>query len=118
MTAAQQTVTITSGESLSTVVDLRHHVLAGIVLPSSWTAANITFAAAAGDQDGTDNGTFQAVYDADGNELEVTAAASRHVVLAPSATAGIGWLKLRSGTSGTPVNQGADRTLVLILTGD
>jgi hypothetical protein len=112
---AQIEVTIANGASQSSEVDLRNLLLCGIVMPADWTAANLTFLGAAGAQDGVnDIGLYQDVYDADGTELNVTAASDRHIVVSPSAFAGIQYLKVRSGTTGTPVNQGAARTLYLV----
>lgn len=103
-------VKIASGASESGVLDLHDQVIVAIVVPDEWTAANITFLAS-----NRVDGTFDPVYDAAGTELEVTAAASRHIVLAPDSTRSFRFLKLRSGTAGTPVNQGADRTLRVAL---
>ena len=58
------------------------------------------------------------MYDADGTELTVTVAASRHVALAPDGLRSARWLKLRSGTAGSPVNQGADRVIGVALAYD
>lgn len=103
-------VKIASGQSLSGVVDLRGWTITAIEVPSSWTAANITLAASA-----TEGGTFVPVYDASGTELEVTAAASRFIVVAPDATRAIEFVKIRSGTSSAGVNQAGDRVLTLHL---
>jgi len=107
-------VNIASGSSLSGEVLLDNSVPRGkrlfaIVMPSSWTAANLTFQASI---DGT---TYNNLYDYNGSEVTVTAAASRYIVLDPLTFAGVAGVKIRSGTSGTPVNQGADRTLTLVV---
>lgn len=109
-------VTILSGASQSDVIDCQMFVPVALLMPASWTAATITFLAAFDDEE--DGGTFRPVYDADGTELAVTVAASRHVVLAPDALRSARWLKLRSGTSGSPVNQGADRVIGVALATD
>lgn len=111
---AQIELTIANGAAVSNGAALRDLLVCGIIMPSAWTAANLTFKGAAGTQDGVTAGTYQDVYDADGTELNVTAAASRHIVVSPSAFAGIQYLQVRSGTTGTPVNQGAARTLYLV----
>lgn len=103
---------IANGESQSNVVDLEMYVLCGIHMPAGWTAAAITFLAGHENEDGGTD--YLPIYDTTGSEVSVTTAAGRHVVIAPSVFAGVRWLKLRSGTSGTPVNQGADRTLHLV----
>jgi hypothetical protein len=111
------TVTIASGASLSGAAHIgfalsgggSRGTLVGIQMPSAWTAASLTFQAS---NDGT---TFTNLYDAAGNEVSVTTDASRWIALDPADFAGITHLKVRSGTSGTAVNQGADRVLTLIV---
>ncbi len=61
------------------------------------------------------DGTYVDVYDVEEAELEITADASRFLALDPVNFWSINYLKVRSGTSGTPVNQGADRTLKLMV---
>ena len=77
-------------------------------MPFAWTAADLTF------QVSTDNGvTYQNVYEEDGSEYVVTADASRFIAIAnlPRVDA----VKVRSGTSGTAVNQVSARTLTLFI---
>src|SRR5712692_5814070 len=102
-------VTISNGAALSPAVDLTQYSLVGLVMPSGWTAANLTF------QGSADNNNFFDVYDS-GSEVNVgSAAASRYIVFNPTAFAGLRFLKVRSGTGATPVNQGADRIITLVL---
>lgn len=104
------TAVIASGASLSGAVDLRGVVLVGVNMPADWTAADLTFQATH-----EEAGTYQNVFDADDAEVTVQAAEDRYIVLEPAKYAGIRFLKVRSGTSGTPVNQAAARTLVLLV---
>lgn len=77
-------------------------------MPSSWTAADLTF------QVSTDNGTtYQNVYEEDGSEYVVTADASRFIAI--TGLPRVDAIKVRSGTSGTAVAQGAARTLTLFV---
>ena len=101
---------IANGASLSGVVELGDSRLFAVQMPTAWTAGNLTFQVS---DDGTD---FYDLYDSDGSEVVVTAGgASRVIQLTnPARYLGLRWLKVRSGTTGTPVNQGAERTLVLI----
>lgn len=99
--------TIANGASLSDAVDLGGKLLGGILMPAAWTAANLTFQASA------DGVTYGNVYDAVGDEYTVTAAASRFIALDPSMFSGAQYVKVRSGTAGSPVNQGAARVIVL-----
>lgn len=61
---------------------------------------------------------FRDVYDADGGSVAATVAASRHVVMAPDGLRSARWLRLRSGTSGTPVAQTPGRTIGVVLVTD
>jgi hypothetical protein len=106
------TVTIANGESLSAAGDLGPACLSAILMPASWTAADLTFQ---GSVDGT---TFFNLYQSDnaGNDAEylVGADASRIIVVPLADWAGIRFLKVRSGTAGSPVAQGAARVLTLL----
>lgn len=101
-------VTIDAGSALSAAVDLDGVALVGIQMPASWTAANLTFQVSA------DGVTYADLYNQSGSEVVVTAAANRYIALDPTLFQGIRRLKIRSGTSGTPVNQAASRTLLLV----
>lgn len=96
----------------STAVNLEGWNLVGIVMPTSdWTAADLTFQVGFG---GT-SPSYHNLYGPDGGEYTVSAAADRFIHLDPADFAGIGSIKIRSGTSGTAVAQAAARTLYLIV---
>jgi len=110
-----KTVTISNATSLSGAVSVGHMAIAGVIVPSAWTAAAITFQAVLAD--GT---TYGNVFDetAEVSIASGSVAANNVVMLSQAAREklrGLNSVKLRSGTSGTPVNQGADRTIRLIL---
>lgn len=128
MAEAQQTVTsgsprvvtatIASGASLSDamLVDGR---LAGILIPVAWTAAAITFSVSV---DGTTYFDFWTVGDGTSAEAivasaNVPTAATRWIGLTFANMIGVKFVKLRSGTSASPVNQGAARSIGLVLAG-
>jgi len=107
-----KTVTILSGTSLSGEVILGSHRIVAIIMPAAWTAANLTFQAAA-----VSGGTFQDIYDDAGTEVSVTAAQARSIPVS-SVLKQIGqfeYIKIRSGTVGVPVAQAADRVIILVL---
>lgn len=107
-----KTATIASGATgLSDAIDLEGYQLAAIIMPDTWVAANISYLAAA-----ESGGTYKPVYSS-GIEVSdtvvqatVASCADNALALAP-----LRFIKLRSGTAGTPVNQTADRVLTLIL---
>lgn len=103
-------VLIANGTSLSALIEIGAGELVGIIVPNGWTAANLSFQ---GSVDGTN---FFNLYDNFGAEIGVTVPVLTGCFLAwdPSVKAPI-YLKIRSGTLGTPVNQGADRTLTAVI---
>lgn len=103
-----KTAVIASGASLSGAVDLGGRKLVAIVMPGTWDAAGLTFQAS---PDGTN---FFNVYDG-ATERGLTAAASYYSALNIADWVGIRWIKVRSGTAGSAVNQTAERTLTLVV---
>lgn len=104
----QQSATIASGGSLSSAIDIGNAKLVGIQMPSSWTAASLTFQAS------YDGLTYADLYD-NGTERAYTVSSSRFLALNVADWLGVRWLKIRSGTSAAPTNQGADRSIKLVL---
>lgn len=107
---------IASGQSLSAAANLGKWSLVGIVMPSSWSAAALSFQAS------PDGGvTFYELYYLSGlasTEYVITApAASQWIQLDPAQWRGINVLKVRSGTAGTPVAQTGGATLTLVCRG-
>jgi len=100
-------VVIAAAGSLSAAQNLGGRVVTGIFMPATWTAASLTFQASA------DNVTFVDMH-VDGAEYVATADASIYIVLAADNWLGVNFLKVRSGTSATPVAQAAERTLTLM----
>lgn len=82
--------------------------LLAVQMPAAWTAAVLTLQAS------RDGATWVDVYDRFGAEVTLQAASSRRIVVEPSLIAGVEYLRLRSGTAASPVNQGADRDVVLL----
>lgn len=106
-------VTIANNESLSDGVKLYGNTLIGIIMPASWTAAVLSF------QGSVDGGTtYYDLYDSTGTEKTVaTVGTSRIIMLPPQDWFAIDAIKVRSGTTGSAVNQGGARTIQLILAG-
>lgn len=101
--------TIANGASLSGVVHLGVERLFALQMPSAWTTADLTF------QGSYDGSTYADVYDEFGSEVTVSAGASRFIILDPAKFLGLQKLKIRSGTTGAAVNQGAERTIRAIV---
>lgn len=100
-------VTISNGTSLSPQIALGDSALAGISMPAAWDAAAITV------QVSTDGATFQEMQSISA-VVSIAAAAGQYIALDTAIWRGINLIKLRSGTSGAPVNQTADRALILV----
>jgi hypothetical protein len=101
------TVVIENGGSLSGAVDLGGRKLVALILPDAWTAASLTFQ---GSVDGTN---FFNVYDGP-TERQLTVAANYYSALNIADWVGFRWIKVRSGTAGSAVNQAAERTLTVV----
>ena len=109
-------VTISSGASLSGAFDTGATTstakIVGFIMPAAWTAADLTF------QGSDDNTTFNDVYDDNDAEVTVQAAQARAIGLrndAQQLLSSFRYLKIRSGTTGTPVTQTPARTIVALL---
>lgn len=101
-------VVIASGASLSAGTPLAGYVLCGFYMPATWTAASMTFQAS------DDGVTFGDIYFG-GSELSYDVAGGQYVAVEPSQFMGVRHLKVRSGASGAGVNQGADRSIKLMV---
>ncbi len=108
--AVPSAAVIAASASLSGAIDCEDTRISRIQIPSAWTTANITF------QTSVDGVTYADLYDSFGVEYVVTAAASREIILPLADFLGIRFLKIRSGTTGTPVTQSAARSLPIMLT--
>ena len=101
--------TILNTASLSAAVELDGHSVERIIMPAAWTAADLTFQVS--DDGGT---TFQNLYWDWGAEFVIDAAVATTIELSPFCKlSNIDQLKVRSGTSGVPVAQAADRIIRL-----
>ena len=107
------TVTIAAGASTSSTIPLGAGVrqLAGLQMPAAWTAAALAYE---GSRDGTAWGPI--FYGAEEyNQLAAEgAAADARVTLDPLAFGDWPYVRVRSGPSTLRVNQGAERTLVVL----
>lgn len=98
--------TITTGHSLSDSVNLEETRLSAIAMPSAWTTANLSI------QVYTENGWRNLYYD--DVEYVITAAANIYIIVKPVIFAGVKYIKFRSGTSSTSVNQLGNRIIYLV----
>lgn len=108
----RRVVISTSADGLSNVIDLAGYKYMSIEMPSSWTTASLTIVGARGYA-----GTYKDIYYDYNTEVSISVAANRLVVLDTTflSLLAIRFIKFRSGTSTTPVAQGAERIIYLIL---
>jgi hypothetical protein len=104
----EASVTILSGASVSSSVYVGGHIITGLLMPAAWSAAGLTFQAS---RDGVD---WLDVYDEDGEVIVASAGASRLIILTKRWLEPVAFIQLRSGTAAAPVNQGAERTIVIL----
>lgn len=107
-TPTVQTVTILNGQSLSNAIGLNPNTLVGIVVPATWTAANLSLQAS------FDGGQTFGEFADKAAPYAIVAAAGNFIGLDPAVFRGVTTIKIRSGTSGAPVTQGGDRVLQVI----
>lgn len=109
----QSTVVIANGQSLSPEVDVGPKTLVGIITPSTWAAAGISFQAS------PDGGTtWLELLDQTATAIGVSSiTGAQFIAIDPTKLKGVTALKVRSGTSGTPVAQspGAGGTTLILL---
>ena len=106
---------ILDGQSLSNEIDLTGSnggALDVIILfmPAVWNGTQLTYQAS-----DVKGGTYRDLYDDSGTQVTSTVAASRAISeIAEIRT--VRFLRIRSGTAGTPVNQQDDRTIKIVAT--
>lgn len=101
---------IANGTAISGPIDLRGNILTAIQYPAAWTAADLSIQIS-----DTELGTYAEVFTDPGTGVGTVGAwdaAANQVTIIQQMIANC-WIKIRSGPSGVPVNQGADRTLIL-----
>ncbi len=101
----------TDASGLSAEIDLgANFLLCAIDMPDDWSAADLTFQVSS-----EPGGTFNNLYDSAGSEKSIKVDKDCYVVLGDlEFWRGVRYLKVRSGTATTPVQQGAARTLYLV----
>lgn len=106
-------VTIKNGSSISSVIDLTSTSLLGFIMPSDWTTAALSIGVS------NDGVTFYPAYDAYGSQTGYIASPVLSAAYAVDLSALLPWryVRLRSGTQASPVNQLADRTFAIITRG-
>lgn len=100
--------TIAASGTITPEVDIGPGTLVGIYVPSGWTSAGITF------QVTPDGVNFGEMYTSAGVEVTFTVAAGQFIAVDPTIWKGARALKVRSGTSASPVTQTSQVVLQLV----
>lgn len=124
----QIAVTFGAATSISSIADLSGVNICGIIFPSTWTTAPVTFLAAPELSTGNLNqsvtpatGSFVKVVDTTGVEVSygaATALASTAMTFSPLNLQGFRYLELASGPSGARVSQTTAETVWLLTTAE
>lgn len=104
---------IAAGQPFSTPIWLGGRGIVAIRMPAAWTPAALTFQSAPNGE-AAPVSPWMDLFDATGVEVQAAADASRHIAILPAALRGLLWVRLRSGTSAAPVDQAADREIILV----
>lgn len=106
-------VVIANGQAVSAAASLEGKAIVGVITPSAWSAAAISFQFS---EDGTN---FRPVYERAGEVTipsgSISTSERRWFVLDPTLFLGAKNAKVVSGTNGSTVNQGAARTVTLVV---
>jgi hypothetical protein len=94
--------TIAAGQSLSDKANCSAGAMIRITVPKEFAGDSLTFMVS------TDGNFFNDLYDAEGNEITIVAKPDTGVVLQDSWVKSIPYIKFRSGTRESPVEQDQD----------
>lgn len=108
------TVTIANGAAVSGEIDMHNYSMVIVHMPAAWTAARLAVQASP-----ASGGTFQPLYDEDGNIICANGGANVAVNMSyviPPSVAGARFIELWSENgAGADTNQGGDRVLTVDL---
>lgn len=110
-------VTIANGAALSGSAYLNGQAIVGIANAGTWTAAPLSFQVTADPAAPADGGVWLNAYDTAG-EISIPAAllgGTQAITIPPTLLPSVQWVRVRSGLSAGGTNQGAARTLALLV---
>lgn len=111
MSLSTVTAVIPGTGSVSAGVQLANQGLIGLYFPGNFANASLSFLVS------LDNTTWLTLVDPFGNEVAIPSQASQQVGLDPDDFLGYTYIKVRSGTSGSPITQPSDAAVSLITLG-
>ncbi len=97
-------ITITSGQSESSTLELVSETLVGIYMPAAWDSADLAFLAS------SDGQSFSEIHEF-GSAVNAQAAAGQYIPLDFTKFVGAAYIKVRSESGGAAVTQSAERIL-------
>ncbi len=107
-----QSVTIPAGAAVSERISTQGRALVGIIMPGTWTAADIGYQACLSGNDGD----MRNIYDSGGAAMTTPVGVNRHVAFPTPDAIFVPYLRLTSviTVTVTPVNQVAAATIILL----
>lgn len=105
-------ITIAASAALSGEIPMSEYTMGIIHMPDAWTAASIGFQVSP-----SSGGTFQPLYDNNGVLVEIPSPTADNSFEIPPEAAAARFIKIWSQTSGSGVNQVAERSLTVDLKG-
>ena len=113
MVRRQVTFTFAAGASVSDIQWLGAWALSNLVFPAGFSgdAVGIQAAAVAESATATADSTWEDCTDAAGNLLTIAYASGKRPCLLPAGIIGLGWVRLKSYTSGSAQTQSAERVV-------
>lgn len=107
----QKALTIANGAAITDALPMLRHTDGILLMPAAWTAASVGFQFS-----NAETGTYYKLYDRDGNLVQIDSPAAANAYALPAEVFTAPWVKLWSQDgSGSDENQGAARTLTLLL---
>lgn len=106
--AVKPPITIASGQNLSGAIDIEWAAGIGIELPAAWDGNTISFAVS------SDIAGTYGPLKSGGAEYTESVVAGDRISIDISAMFPWRYIKIRSGTSSTPTNQTADRSIKIV----
>lgn len=101
---------IPAGGSLSYAADISGGKIVGIITPSGWTPAVLTF------QVSPDGASYNDLYDTEGNEIAIMISGNNSAIMVEDHwSRHINFIKFRSGTAMCPVPQEATRRFAVVV---
>jgi hypothetical protein len=96
-----------AGASISNAINLDGKNLVALIIPSAWTGSSITLQAC--HRLDVETPVWNDLRDMNGLEIVIPVATNSQIQIEPAKLVGLKYMRVRNGTSASPVNQAAAR---------